>query len=184
MKEVWKWVPGYEGRYRVSTFGRVRSVKRAVLNRYGTFTIRSGIIRRPGTTKRGYRFVRLRDKEGADRHFFVHQLVLLAFVGPCPLGMECRHYPDRDPNNNRLDNLSYCTKKQNALDRIEHGTSKANRPQGDNHPNSRLTVEKVIRLRKMWKSGRYTAKALGEFFGVSTYAAHAAATYKNWRHVP
>ena len=53
---------------------------------------------------------------------FVHRLVLEAFVGPCPDGMECRHL-DGNPGNNRLENLAWGTPKENAADSIRHGTS-------------------------------------------------------------
>ncbi len=33
---------------------------------------------------------------GQDKTMLVHQLVLLAFVGPCPDGLECCHFPDRN----------------------------------------------------------------------------------------
>jgi len=53
----------------------------------------------------------------------VHQLVALAFHGPCPLGKQVRHYPDPDKNNNRPENLKYGTPKENAADSIEQGLS-------------------------------------------------------------
>lgn len=51
----------------------------------------------------------------------VSRLVLENFVGPCPPGMECRHL-DGDSTNNRLNNLAWGTRLQNASDRIRHGT--------------------------------------------------------------
>lgn len=58
----------------------------------------------------GYRQIEL-----AGQNYFVHQLVLLAFVGPCPPGLECRHLDD-NPRNNRIDNLAYGTHKENGSD--------------------------------------------------------------------
>lgn len=54
---------------------------------------------------------------------YVHRLVLEAFVGPCPEGMECRHFPDRDTANNHLGNVSWGTRQQNMADKKIHGTS-------------------------------------------------------------
>src|SRR5271166_1685861 len=53
-------------------------------------------------TLRGYRY-------------FGHTLVLLTFVGPCPEGYECRHL-DGNPANNRLRNLAWGTRLENAAD--------------------------------------------------------------------
>lgn len=47
--------------------------------------------------------------------------MLTAFVGPCPDGMEGCHN-DGDPHNNRLDNLRWDTRANNARDAIRHGT--------------------------------------------------------------
>ena len=57
------------------------------------------------------------------RKVLVHRLILEVFVGPCPEGMECRHFPDRDPSNNRLENLSWGTRQSNRDDMIVHGTT-------------------------------------------------------------
>jgi hypothetical protein len=59
---------------------------------------------------------------------FVHRLVLEAFVGPCPEGMECRHL-DGDPANNRLENLRWGTHRENAADQVRHGTAAWLRPE-------------------------------------------------------
>lgn len=47
---------------------------------------------------------------------------MLAFVGPPEPGQEVRHFPDRDPSNCALSNLSYGTKSENSLDKRRHGT--------------------------------------------------------------
>lgn len=54
----------------------------------------------------------------------VHRLVLTAFVGPCPEGMEACHN-DGDKLNNRLDNLRWDTRDANRADSYAHGTHPA-----------------------------------------------------------
>lgn len=56
-------------------------------------------------------------QDNVRHHCYVHRLVLETFVGPCPEGMEARHYPDMDPSNNRLENLSCSTHRKNLADR-------------------------------------------------------------------
>lgn len=63
---------------------------------------------------------------------FVHRLVLEAFVGPCPEGMECRHL-DGNPANNKLDNLKWGTRKENQDDSKRHGTHWASSEAGREH---------------------------------------------------
>jgi len=71
----------------------------------------------PKRDRRGYLRVRLANGAYHKRTFQVHRLVLLAFVGPCPEGMQTRHFPDPDRTNNRLENLRWGTAKENAADR-------------------------------------------------------------------
>lgn len=51
----------------------------------------------------------------------VHRLMLEAFVGPCPPGMECRHL-NGVADDNRLENLCWGTHLENEMDRRRHGT--------------------------------------------------------------
>jgi HNH endonuclease len=74
---------------------------------------------RPYRSKTGYLSVTLWTNRVPTRKF-VHRLVLEAFVGPCPTGLECRHL-DGDPSNNRLDNLRWGTRLENVADTIRHG---------------------------------------------------------------
>ena len=68
----------------------------------------------------GYRAVGLFDR-GRKLREYVHRLVLLAFVGPCPEGMECRH-KNRKRDDNRLDNLEWGTPDDQVEDKIRHGS--------------------------------------------------------------
>lgn len=81
--EIWKAIPGYEGKYEVSDLGRVRSLTRRVrVVPHGIETTRivQGRILRPGKVKDGH--VTVAVGKGNSRP--VHQLVLEAFVGPRP----------------------------------------------------------------------------------------------------
>lgn len=61
---------------------------------------------------------------GKERILFrLHRLVLEAFVGACPPGMECRHL-DGNPSNNCLSNLKWGTNFENMQDKIKHGRNR------------------------------------------------------------
>jgi hypothetical protein len=120
--EHWRGVVGYEGLYQVSDLGRVRSLDRWVKRR----TNNGGWWRQfiPGKVLKSesprcvYLGVTLR-KNGSTKWFRIHRLVLGAFVGPCPEGMEGRHLDDC-PTNNRLDNLAWGTRRENMADTARH----------------------------------------------------------------
>lgn len=103
--EEWRPVVGWEDLYEVSDQGRVHSK-------------RTGKFLKPGMNRR-HRHVALCSGDGG-RSYRVHRLVMEAFVGPLPRGMEIRHLDD-DPDNNSLDNLVYGTRSENMNDRVSNG---------------------------------------------------------------
>lgn len=119
--EEWRPVVGYEGLYEVSNLGRVRGLDRIIANnRPGTTRTWRGRILRQTIRDTGHRTLHLA-RDGHPRARGVHCLVLEAFVGPCPPGMEACHN-NGIPNDNRLTNLRWDTRLANMLDRITHGT--------------------------------------------------------------
>ena len=118
--ERWLPVPGYEGAYEVSDFGRVRGVDREVRCRGGKLRRHRGRVL--AATPDWYGYPRVMLKVGGQRKDKkVHQLVLEAFVGPCPEGMECCH-DNGDPSDPRLINLRWGSHSDNMLDMARHGT--------------------------------------------------------------
>lgn len=106
-KERWRDVVGYEGLYEVSNLGRVKS---SVVRRGS-----DGRVLRPRDNGRGALRVRLHfGKKIQER--YIHRLVLEAFVGPCPKGLECCHGPNHDKSDNRLCNLRWDTHYNNGQD--------------------------------------------------------------------
>lgn len=121
-QEVWKEVPGYGGSYEVSDLGRVRSVDRLTTRSDGvTRLMRGRVLKDAKCSQSGHRSVSLMDEVGSARSFRVHTLVLMAFVGARPDGMEACHFDD-DPSNNILTNLRWGTRSINTKDRVRNGT--------------------------------------------------------------
>jgi NUMOD4 motif/HNH endonuclease len=119
--EEWRPVVGWESFYRVSNLGRIRSLDRAIIRSNGTPRRYSGRQLSPARNRTtGYMFVCMKG-DGRQQHAPVHRLVLLAFVGPAPDGMECRHL-NGVPDDNRLPNLAWGTHTENMQDVVRHGT--------------------------------------------------------------
>jgi hypothetical protein len=119
IEERWLPISGWETHYEISDLGRIRTVPRRVPCKGGKTRQIRARIRRPSPTNCGYLTITL--SRGQEvRHASVHPLVLEAFVGPRPPGMECCH-TDGDKTNNALSNLRWDTKKANELDAIRIG---------------------------------------------------------------
>lgn len=114
--EKWLPVPGYSGAYEASDKGRVRALDR-VTDRGRRWR---GQMMTPTSMPRGYQVVSLW-RNGKQETALVHRLVLFAFVGPEPEGMEGLH-ADGNPGNNSLSNLRWGTHSENQLEQVAHGT--------------------------------------------------------------
>lgn len=167
MDERWKPVPGWEKYYQVSDLGRVASRRRKIVARQSDGKLayriyRSKILKPGAAAKGGYKIVSFTAPKRAREYFYVHELVLLTFVGPRPSKLECCHY-DGNPKNNRLRNLRYDTKKGNARDRIRHGTNKGLK--GLESPSAKLSADQVRWLRE--NKARFSHRELGRRVGLS-----------------
>lgn len=166
MKQIWKQVVGYEGRYEVSDDGVVRSVARVACNgRSVPAKLLTPCTNNPGFYPRVTLFV-----DGQRRKLKVADLVAAAFIGPKPSGSETCHN-DGNPSNSHWRNLRYDTPKGNQADRKKHGT--------DRHRSHVLTARQVEEI----KSSSLSGLALARKFGVSQGAVSHIRTGRNWGHV-
>ena len=109
--EIWETVKGYEGLYEVSNEGRVRSLDHEVPNGANSFRIAKGRVLRQRVNSNGYLRVCL-CKENKRKDFYVHRLVVEAFIGAIPNGLEVNHI-DMNRANNNLANLEIVTNSEN-----------------------------------------------------------------------
>lgn len=98
MNEIWKDIPGHEGKYQVSNLGRVRSLN---YNRTGKIKLlKQGNVN-------GYKVVILY-KDGKKKTYLVHRLVAIAFLLN-PNNLPIINHKDENPSNNNVNNLEWCT---------------------------------------------------------------------------
>lgn len=160
--EIWKPVVGHP-HYEVSNYSRVRSVARTVTHHtrccgkpviYRFKGKLLSVLLRPD----GRPVVAL----GHGRQFLVYRLMLEAFVGPCPKGMEACHN-DGNPGNNKLANLRWDTRSANEFDKVLHGAIHC----GERHWNAKLSDAQVADIRAAVKSGSASQIALATRYRVS-----------------
>jgi len=177
VSEHWLPIPDFPG-YEVSDHGRVRSY----------WTLGAGdhynwhIAEKPRRVlhphvNHGYAQVIL-SNDGRRRTCKVHQLVLQAFVGPCPDGMISRHL-DGNRKNNHLRNLKWGTYSENMQDSLKHGT----------HISGWLSLRKlkpqqVRQIRREYARGSISTRALGEKWNVPKSTIHRLCSGQVYQECP
>lgn len=113
--EIWKDIEGYEGIYKVSNKGNVKSLERKVKKFDGYRTIKEKILK-PEKCNNGYLRIRL-NKEGKEEKYLLHRLVANAFIDN-PDNLPQVNHRNEIKTDNRVTNLEFCTSKYN----INYGT--------------------------------------------------------------
>ena len=166
-----QWREFFDGNYEVSTLGNVRRATPAS----GTYVGRP-VKQRINFVCGGYCRVGL-TRNGKPVEQRVHVLVAAAFICQRPHGLEINHI-DGNKLNNKLSNLEYVTRAEN----MRHASEIMLTERGSTHHNSKLTEDKVRRMRALSAAGA-SYSSLGRMFGVSHAAARRAVIGKTWRHV-
>ena len=114
--EQWRPVTGYEGRYEVSSNGRVRALARWIIRRtkggtYHPWKVRECVLK---PQKHGnYLGVMLTHEGNVSKPFYIHTLVTVAFRGPRPSAEHEVNHLDEDRHNNQAVNLEWVTHSEN-----------------------------------------------------------------------
>ena len=132
MKEEWRDIKGYEGKYMVSNLGRVKSLN---YNRTGKEKIMKG-----GKEGQGYLQVTL-SKDGKGKNYHVHRLVAQAFCEN-PMGYTEINHIDENKENNMAKNLEWVSHEYN----INHGTR--NQRVGEKLKGRKQSEEAIKKLSK------------------------------------
>ena len=110
-EEIWKDIEGYEGLYQVSSFGRIKRLKRVIEIKSKVYKTLSEKILKPTKHDTGYFVIGLSDLLNNRKRYKVHRLVAKAFVKNPYNKPEVDHI-DTNKLNNRADNLRWVTRKE------------------------------------------------------------------------
>ena len=121
MEEIWKDIPGYEGLYKVSNLGNVKS-----LNWRNTGEEKNLWLK---PHNKGYLQVELANG-GVKKCFVVHRLVAIAFL-PNPNCFPQVNHKDENKANNCVENLEWCSRSYNARYSLDRHPER--KPKGGGH---------------------------------------------------
>ena len=152
--EIWKDIKDFEGLYQISTYGRVKSLSKKVLQ-FGKYKITKEFIMKVKKSKDGYNRIIL-CKNGKYSTFLVHRLVAEAFI-PNPENLPYINHKDENSRNNDVDNLEWCTAKYNC----NYGTH--NEKLSRNHKLNKKTLQFDLngRLVNTWRSTSLASRKTG-----------------------
>lgn len=163
--ETWKDIPGYEGLYVVSSLGQIKNLTR-------------NIILKTKVKDTWYRYVSL-TKNGKQKRFSLHRVLAITFI-PNPENKAHVNHIDGVKCNNRLENLEWCTPRENSAHAVKMKLSAS----GEMHGRAKLNRHQVARIRLMKEiTPNLGLREIGAMFGVSHVNIFAILSNKTWNTI-
>ena len=184
MIEIWKDIPGYEGKYQASNLGRIKGLERKFVRKTkGTTTYKEKVFT-PQINMYGYHVVCLSMPPSSVTKT-VHRLVALAFLkSPLNRAEQVNHI-DGIKTNNIISNLELCTQSEN----IKHAykLELIKRKKGELSSKSVVNNRDVIHIRddklKSKMTTRVAIAKIASGYNISHSLADKICFRTKWKHV-
>ena len=169
--EQWRWIPGYEGYYKISNMGRTLSAARTNVDKTGrSFTVRERVLKTIQTIR--YRTV----SQHRDNHKHtaaIHKLVGRAFLTPPtnPTYEICHR--NNIKHDCRASNLYWGSRKHNIRDARDKGLRIENTHQ-------RITLPQANQIKHMLKTTNLTQVEVAKQIGVTYAIVHSIKVGRTW----
>lgn len=159
--EIWKEIKGYNGRYYVSNYGRLKSLYKGVK------------IIRPGNVN-GYMSVVLHDNT-VRKTRTIHRLVGIYFI-PNPDNLPQINHKDFNRSNNHVDNLEWCTNRYN----VNHSISAGRMFRGELNKSRGKLKEYQVREIRLLLEKRVTLSKIASKYNINPRTVGAIKSGKIW----
>lgn len=195
-EEIWKDIPGFEGVYQASTFGRIKAYSKCINHfRGGKRKIPEKILK-GHVNKRGYKIVSLH-KDGELFSRKVHRLIAITHIPNPDNKPEVNHMKNElgivDKTDNRIMVLEWSTSKENIQDSWKNGLSRysekariavskiCKKRVGSKNPVSKLTEKEVLEIRRIGRS--ISQSKIAEKYSINQQTVSKIINNKRWTHL-
>jgi hypothetical protein len=173
-------IKGFE-KYSVNKNGEIKSYNNTFyINNFRPIT-RMAIILKKRISKKGYYRVNIYNEFSKMKSIHLHRAVAITFLENLE-NKPCINHIDGIKTNNIVDNLEWCTYKENSIHAIEKGLY-VNKLQGENSGTAILTNEIVLNIRNLYNSGLYSQREIGRMLNIKYKNINQIVLRKRWRHI-
>lgn len=174
-EEIWKAVPGYEGRYEASTLGRLTSMARTALRSDGDRISYDKKILSGYMNGSGYWCYKM-SNDNSSVTMTRARVMAMTFIGPVD-GMVVNHR-DGCRLNDTIENIEICTQSQNLL----HARDVLNVSCGEKRYNAKLKESQIMVIVAFSALG-FSANSIARHFGVGGESVRRILNGERWRHM-
>jgi hypothetical protein len=180
--ERWKYIDGYDGIYKVSTFGRVKAMRRKIKLRSG-FRLHEERIMKLSVNRRGYLYLKLpiTAKKNGVRYktYTVHRLVAVAFLKNINNKPEINHKWG-DKKDNRITEIEWSTHSENVVHSYATGLKAGKK--GESSHYAKFTENDVLEIRRLRQRG-VSRGLVAEKFNTSPNYISSICGRASWKHI-
>lgn len=179
---VWKPVVGYEGIYEVNELGQIKSLSREKYcgHEGSNPQITKEKLLKERICRMGYPIVRL-SKDGIAKNVRVHRILAQAFIEN-PENKPNVNHIDNNPLNKSLDNLEWCTQKENMQHASKQGRFPAKTDKSLYRKNTKINMDIAINIKNDRKNGN-SLVFISKKYGVSQSTVSMICNNKIWKEV-
>lgn len=162
--EIWKDIPGYEGLYQASSFGRFKALDKIYYcGNPSTKRFKAAHIMKFGFHRLGYLTITLM-KNAKSKHFYAHNLTAKVFI-PNPRNKKEINHIDGNKQNNHISNLEWSTRSENIQHAFDTGLKMSFKD--SNHPMAKMVLD--LRTGIYYGTLKEAAKARGMTYAHAIY---------------